>query len=146
MKYSGEKIVIAYQQVFNLPYTIIRPSALYGERCVSRRVGQVFIENVLAGRSLTVNGDGSDSLDFTYIRDLVDGVILSLNNEQAHNQIFNLTYGEGRTLNEMISILKSEFSDLLVEYKPRDTLMPERGTLSIEKARSLLGYEPFMVP
>ena len=90
---------------------------------------------------MTVNGDGSDSLDFTYIRDLVDGVILSLNNEQAHNQIFNLTYGEGRTLNEMISILKSEFSDLLVEYKPRDTLMPERGTLSIEKARSLLGYE-----
>ena len=142
LKYSGEKIVIAYQQVFNLPYTIIRPSALYGERCVSRRVGQVFIENVLAGRSLTVNGDGSDSLDFTYIRDLVDGVILSLNNEQAHNQIFNLTYGEGRTLNEMISILKSEFSDLLVEYKPRDTLLPERGTLSIEKARSLLGYEP----
>ena len=91
---------------------------------------------------MTVNGDGSDGLDFTYIRDLVDGVVLSLNNEQAHNQIFNLTYGEGRTLNEMISILKSEFSDLSVEYKPRDTLMPERGALSIEKARSLLGYEP----
>ena len=142
LKYSGEKIVIAYQQVFDLPYTIIRPSALYGERCVSRRVGQAFIENALAGRSLTVNGDGSDGLDFTYIRDLVDGVVLSLNNEQAYNQTFNLTYGEGRTLNEMISILKSEFSDLLVEHKPRDTLMPERGTLSIDKARSLLGYEP----
>jgi len=142
LKYSGEKIVIAYQQVFDLPYTIIRPSALYGERCVSRRVGQAFIENALAGRSLTVNGDGSDGLDFTYIRDLVDGVVLSLNNEQAYNQTFNLTYGEGRTLNEMISILKSEFSDLIVEHKPRDTLMPERGTLSIDKARSLLGYEP----
>jgi len=39
LKLAGEKIVIAYQQVFNLPYTIIRPSALYGPRCVSRRVG-----------------------------------------------------------------------------------------------------------
>ncbi|MEE9149606.1 MAG: NAD-dependent epimerase/dehydratase family protein, partial [Candidatus Tectomicrobia bacterium] len=41
LKVAGEKIVIAYQQVFDLPYTIIRPSALYGPRCVSRRVGQV---------------------------------------------------------------------------------------------------------
>ena len=37
LKFSGEKLVIAYNQVFDLDYTIIRPSALYGERCVSRR-------------------------------------------------------------------------------------------------------------
>ena len=47
LKFSGEKMVIAYNQVFELPYTIIRPSALYGERCISRRVGQIFIENAL---------------------------------------------------------------------------------------------------
>ena len=35
----------SFNHVFDLPYTIIRPSALYGERCVSRRVGQVFIES-----------------------------------------------------------------------------------------------------
>jgi len=70
LKYSGEKIVIAYNQVFDLPYTIIRPSALYGERCVSRRVGQIFIENALRGESITVQGDGSDRLDFTYVQDL----------------------------------------------------------------------------
>ena len=48
LKLAGEKMVIAYEQVFKLPYTIIRPSALYGPRCVSRRVGQIFIENALA--------------------------------------------------------------------------------------------------
>jgi nucleoside-diphosphate-sugar epimerase len=47
LKYSGELIVKAYNEVFDLPYTIIRPSALYGERCVSRRVGQIFIENLV---------------------------------------------------------------------------------------------------
>ena len=73
-KYAGEKIVISYGQVFDLPYTIVRPSALYGERCVSRRVGQAFIENALRNKDLTVNGDGSDALDFTYIADLVQGV------------------------------------------------------------------------
>ena len=39
LKYSGEIILKSYSKVFDLPYTIIRPSALYGERCVSRRVG-----------------------------------------------------------------------------------------------------------
>ena len=47
LKYGSEKIVIGYNQTFDLPYTIIRPSALYGERCISRRVGQIFIENSL---------------------------------------------------------------------------------------------------
>ncbi|MBZ0166266.1 MAG: NAD(P)-dependent oxidoreductase, partial [Candidatus Omnitrophica bacterium] len=73
-KYSGEKMVKAYNQAFDLPYTIIRPSALYGERCVSRRVGQIFIENAIAGKPITVQGDGGDRLDFTYIQDLISGV------------------------------------------------------------------------
>ncbi len=76
LKYAGEKLVIAYNQVFDLPYTIVRPSALYGERCVSRRVGQAFIENALRGKDLVINGDGTDALDFTYIGDLIQGVML----------------------------------------------------------------------
>ena len=50
LKFAAEKIIIAYNQVFDLNYTIIRPSALYGERCISRRVGQIFIENALFGK------------------------------------------------------------------------------------------------
>tara|TARA_B100001057_G_scaffold500204_1_gene614063 strand:+ start:738 stop:1424 length:687 start_codon:yes stop_codon:yes gene_type:complete len=56
LKYSGELMIKAYNQVFGLPYTIVRPSALYGERCVSRRVGQIFIENAIQGLDITVNG------------------------------------------------------------------------------------------
>ena len=41
LKLAGEMMVKSYNQVFNIPYTIVRPSALYGERCVSRRVGQI---------------------------------------------------------------------------------------------------------
>ena len=74
LKYAGEKLVIAYEQVFDMPYTIIRPSALYGERCVSRRVGQIFIENAITGKPIKVDGDGEDRLDFTYIEDFCQGV------------------------------------------------------------------------
>jgi len=56
LKVGGEKLVIAYQQVFGLPYTIVRPSALYGPRCVSGRVGQAFIESALRNEPLRVDG------------------------------------------------------------------------------------------
>jgi nucleoside-diphosphate-sugar epimerase len=142
LKFAGEKMVIAYNQVFDLPYTIVRPSALYGERCVSRRVGQVFIENALQGLDLEIAGDGSDRLDFTYVNDVVNGVIRIIESPNSQNQIFNLTYGQSRSIDEMVKILRDHFPGIRVNYKPRDKLMPSRGTLSMEKAKRLLGFEP----
>ena len=142
LKYGAEKLVIGYHQVFDVPYTIIRPSALYGERCVSRRVGQAFIENALVEKDLTVNGDGTDALDFTYVQDLLDGLLRVIVFPAARNQIFNLTYGQARTLNDLASIVISEFPNVRLKFNSRDKLMPERGTLSIVKARELLGYNP----
>lgn len=142
LKFAGEKMVIAYNQVFGLPYTIVRPSALYGERCVSRRVGQIFIENALKGRDIIVAGDGSDRLDFTYVGDLIHGIVRVLENENAKKHIFNLTCGQGRSIAEMAKIVKTHFPHITVRYEPKDSLMPDRGTLSVEKARRLIGYNP----
>jgi nucleoside-diphosphate-sugar epimerase len=142
LKYGGEKLVIAYNQVFGLPYTIVRPSALYGERCVSRRVGQIFIENALTGKDINIAGDGSDRLDFTYIKDLVKGIELVISKDASLNQIFNLTYGDSRSLADMAEIMKANFKNLEVNYTPKDNLTPDRGTLSIEKASSLLDFSP----
>jgi nucleoside-diphosphate-sugar epimerase len=142
LKLAGEKIVTAYNQVFGLPYTIIRPSALYGPRCVSRRVGQIFIENALNGKPLRVDGDGNERLDFTYIDDLVEGVSLVLQKPAARNQTFNLTYGSSRSVKELVDILREHFPQLEINNVERDKLMPFRGTLSVRKARELLGYNP----
>ncbi|MEP0847960.1 MAG: NAD(P)-dependent oxidoreductase [Phycisphaerae bacterium] len=142
LKLAGEHLVKAYHQVFGMPYTIIRPSALYGPRCVSRRVGQMFIENALAGAEIVVHGDGADRLDFTYVDDLIEGVRLVLESDAAVNQTFNLTCGQGRSLAELAEILRGHFPDVRLRYAARDKLMPQRGTLSIAKARTLLGYRP----
>lgn len=142
LKFAGEKMVIAYNQVFDLPYTIIRPSALYGERCVSRRVGQIFIESALSGSHLTVFGEGDEELDFTYIQDLLQGIHRVLECDAARGHVFNLTHGNARSTSELVRVLEQHFPGLDVEYKPKDRLMPERGTLSVDKARQLLGYQP----
>lgn len=142
LKVAGERMVVGYHQAFDLPYTIVRPSALYGPRCVSRRVAQVFIENALAGRNLQIEGDGSERLDFTYIDDLVNGLSRVLEHPAARNEIFNLTYGSARTIAEVAAIVEQSFPALEIEYVKRDRLMPSRGTLSVDKARRLIGYEP----
>lgn len=141
LKYSAEKIIEAYGQVFNLPYTIIRPSALYGERCISRRVGQIFIESALNNSKIIINGDGTEKLDFTYIDDLVEGVISTIKSKNSLQEIFNITFGKSRSVNTLLNIIKQNFQKVDVVYEKRDKLMPIRGTLDTSKAKKLLNFE-----
>jgi nucleoside-diphosphate-sugar epimerase len=142
LKVAGEKMVIAYQQVFDLPYTILRPSALYGPRCVSRRVGQIFIESAMKGGALKIDGDGNERLDFTYIEDLTNGIERVIQHPGSRNQIFNMTYGKSRSINDLVAIIKENFPEAPVQFVERDKLMPFRGTLSVKKLDALIGYKP----
>src|SRR5262249_47878463 len=80
--------------------------------------------------------------DFTHIEDLVDGITLVLQKRAARNQVFNLTYGSSRSVQDLVGIVRQHFPQVEVQYVERDKLMPFRGTLSVGKARQLLGYEP----
>jgi len=141
-KLSSELIIRAYHNLIGVPYTIVRPSALYGPRCINNRVTQAFIEKAIRGQALQIEGSGEEKLDFTFIGDLVAGACLVLTRDQALNTVFNLTYGEGRSIGLLIDILRGYFSDLAVEKVPRDRMKPVRGTLRIDRAKELLGYAP----
>ena len=142
LKLCGELMVKSYNQVFDLPYTIIRPSALYGERCISRRVGQIFIENAIHNKDIDIYGDDNESLDFTYIEDFISGVYNVLTSENSKNETFNITYGSERKIMDMAKIIQDNFSKIKINIKKRDKLMPKRGTLSVEKAKKLIDYNP----
>ncbi len=139
LKFGCEKLVAGYNQVFKMPYTIIRPSALYGERCVSGRVVQKFVEAALKKKPLQMVGDGKEFLDFTYIDDLVQGIYLSMIKTKSLNEIFNITYGKSKSLIDLINIIKKNINNVVVKKVERDKLMPFRGTLSVKKAEKLLG-------
>lgn len=143
-KYMAERLVRTYNHQHGVGTTILRPSALYGERCKSRRVSQVFIENALTGKPLLLEGGGDGRLDFTYIEDLVDGIIrsLALHDGPGSSETFNLTFGNARTIAELAAIVKQVVPDAVLEERPRAEDKPIRGTLSVERARRKLGFEP----
>ena len=108
---------------------------------MSRRVSQVFIENAINSKNLEINGDGQDSLDFTYIDDLINGVELVIKNKGSLGQTFNITYGKSEKIINLAEYVANKFN-VKINFKKRDKLMPKRGTLDISKAKKLMNYSP----
>lgn len=140
-KYMGERLLRTYRQSYGLQITIVRPSALYGERCISGRVSQAFIENALTGKPLLLEGGGDGRLDFTYIHDLVEGMIRALALPKGINNTFNLTFGNARTIADLAGIVRDVIPSAILEERPRAADKPIRGTLSTERAWSDLGFK-----
>ena len=143
-KYMGERLIRTYNQQHELGISIVRPSALYGERCVSRRVSQMFIENALSGKPLRLEGGGSGRLDFTYIDDLIDGMVrtLALDCSNGASHTFNLTFGNSRSIADLAEEVRLVVPDVETEDAPKANDKPVRGTLSIERAKEVIGFKP----
>lgn len=141
-KFMGERLMRTYSDQYGLGTTIIRPSALYGERCISRRVSQAFIENALSGKPLLLEGGGQGRLDFTHISDLVDGMIRAIAVHKGSTNTFNLTFGNARTIADLAAIVKDVVPEAILEERPRDENKPVRGTLSTERAQKQLNFVP----
>jgi len=140
-KYSGELITIRAAQQHGFEYTIVRPSAVYGPRDVEDRVVSKLILNAIRGGVLNVNGI-NERLDFSYVDDTADGIILAAFNNKANGEIFNITRGEDRTIHEAAQIITSMVGQGEINIREKDPTMPSRGYLDISKAKDLLGFSP----
>ena len=98
-----------------------------------------------------INGDGSYSRDFTYVDNVLQANELALLAEkpEALNTVYNVAFGERTTLNELFDCLKeylAEFdpavAEVAAEYGPNRAGDIPHSLASIEKARTLLGYQP----
>jgi nucleoside-diphosphate-sugar epimerase len=141
-KYAAEVMTFTYGRQYDIPYSIVRPSAVYGPTDVNRRVVQIFVENALMGRPMILHNGGSGMLDFTYVDDLARGFVLAAFHDHAIGETFNITCGEGRSLKDMATIIKKHIPEAEVVEKAYNDERPKRGTLDISKAQEMLGYEP----
>lgn len=141
-KYAIETLIEAYGRRHGIKYNIVRPSAVYGPTDANRRVSQIFIENALRGETLELHGGGEAMLDFTYVEDIAQGLVLATITPDVENETFNITTGNGRSLLEYAEIVQKYIPGLDIKIMPHRGHRPKRGSLSIEKAGKLLGYKP----
>jgi UDP-N-acetylglucosamine 4-epimerase len=110
-----------------------------------------FVMQLMQLESPRINGDGNYSRDFTYIDNVIqmNELAMTTKNPEAVNTIYNTAYGDRNTLNNLIEYLKeflsdydSKIADVQVEYGPNRAGDIPHSLASIEKAKTLLGYDP----
>lgn len=146
LKLAGEIATEAYLRDSDVETVIVRPSAVYGPCDVNRRVVQLYCENALRNRPLRINTGRDAVMDFTYVEDIAAGLALAATHPAAACQVFNLTRGEGRTLEELAGIVRDQIGGhVQIEREAAiDSDRPRRGALDISRARALLGYAPLV--
>jgi nucleoside-diphosphate-sugar epimerase len=143
MKLMGEKLVEDYHRLGAFDYTIIRPSAVYGEWDVEDRVVSKFMTMAMRGETLRVKG-ADEVLDFTYVEDTAMGIVLAATLDRANGNIYNITRSEQRqwSLKDAAELAICIAGKGNLEIADRDLSFPKRGRLSIMKAVRDLGYAP----
>ena len=142
MKYMGELLVKDFCTRNKMEYVIVRPSAVYGPLDVEDRVVSKFLVNAMNDRPITVKGI-RELLDFTYVDDIANGIMLAATMNQAANNTYNMTRGHSYTLLEAAKMIKEiTNSSSGIIRGSKDKNFPSRGALSIKKAGAELGYIP----
>ncbi len=141
-KLSGEMLTRVYCDRMGIEHVVVRPSAVYGFTDTNRRITQIFVERALEGKPLTLHDGGTSRLDFTYVEDIAQGLHLATLKPEAKNETFNLTRGQARSIADLAEVIREFVPDVKLVSEPTDLVRPNRGALSIDKARRLLGYEP----
>jgi dTDP-alpha-D-glucuronic acid decarboxylase len=144
-----EHLVNAAHTEFGLPTSIVRPFNIYGPRQRPAFVIPITIHRVLNGRRPVVYGDGRQTRCFTYVGDLVDGLLRCVESERAIGEAFNLGYPRERTIDEAVRhVLEACGSDLEPRRAdPRATFgagfeeVPRRIP-DVRKAARVLGWTP----
>ena len=139
-KKACELLAYTYHHLYNLNVTGLRFFTVYGPRGRPDMAPFKFIDRVSRGLQIQQFGDGSSSRDYTYISDIVDGVVRSIDRPHKY-EIFNLGKGSGTSLKEFINLVQKH-----VGRKANIRVMPDQPgdvpntCANLRKAERMLGY------
>jgi UDP-glucose 4-epimerase len=146
-KLAAEQYTCAFSTLYGLETVALRYFNVFGPRQdpTSQYAGVIalFCTAALQGRAYTVQGDGLQSRDFTYVENAVQANLLAATAPDVAGQVFNIACGERITLRDMIAILnRLAGRDLPVEYGPPRAGDVRHSLADIGRAKQLLGYAP----
>jgi nucleoside-diphosphate-sugar epimerase len=146
-KLAGELYCRAFARVYGLPVVVTRFFNVFGPRQPADSpysgVVAAFCHALLRGRPVRIDGDGRQSRDFTYVDDVVHGVLLALDADTRGCITVNLAYGEQTTVLDLYEKLSA-----LCGRSAAPTFAPPRpgdvrdSLADVSRARELLGFVP----
>ncbi len=144
-KRFAEALTMEYARKFGLDVRIIRIFNTYGPRLQKDdgRVISNFIYQALNNKPITIYGKGTQTRSFCYVSDMVKGIIKTMFNKAAKNQVINLGNPEEFTIKEAAIIIKDltvSKSKLIYKKLPEDD--PLRRKPDITKAKKILNWRP----
>lgn len=143
-KLSAEYYIHLFSKLYDLPFTILRYSNVYGYRQdVNGEAGviAIFTDKLLSGRAINIYGDGEQTRDFVFVKDVARANIAALG--MGDNQIINISSGTRISVLDMIAELTKLFkvgiSPNFLDERAGDI---KHSILSNKKARDVLKWEP----
>jgi UDP-glucuronate 4-epimerase len=141
-KRAGELLCYSYHHLYKMNIACLRIFTAYGPRQRPEMAIHKFTRLVAQGKTIPMYGDGSTRRDYTYIDDLIEGILGVINRHRGF-EIYNLGESQTTSLKELIDLIE----EALGKTAYIDMLEPQPGDVSITyaditKARQMLGYQP----
>ncbi len=141
-KRAGELLAYTYHHLYGIPTSCLRFFTVYGPGQRPEMAIAKFTRAVMAGKPIPFFGDGSTRRDYTYVDDIVDGVVRALD-RCAGYEIYNLGESATTTLSELVQLIGKAVGETPIldrqPLQPGDVLVTYAD---ISKARASLGYAP----
>ncbi len=146
-KLAMEQAAKLFSQSFNLETVCLRFFNAYGPRQSpdSPYAAAIpkFIQVMLAGEPVTIHGDGQQTRDFVYVRDIVEAMLLAADGDSIDGRVFNIAGGKSVPINELVETLQRFFPEtpdpVFGPSRQGDLLFSEADISLAERA---LGYRP----
>ena len=140
-KYIGEQYCKVFSEVYGLDTVSLRYFNVYGERMLLEGayclVLGIFAKQMLEGKPLTINNDGNQRRDFTYVGDVVNANILAAQNYDKFNgDVFNIGNGKNYSVNEVAEMFGGE------KVKDKKVIEPFQTLADNSKASLIMNWEP----
>ena len=147
-KYASELQMLSYHKQYNLSTVACRLATVYGPRQrVNERLGwrpvvASFVERLMKGRTAIVFGDGEQTRDLIYVKDVVRGLEMAFNSGKADGEAFNLGTGTETSINSLLNMIADNLGEQVQpERRPPSVGELRRMRLSIAKANETFGFD-----
>lgn len=142
-KSACEQFLYTYSKLYNIQALCLRFFTVYGPKQRPDLAIRKFIELIEKDEPIPVYGDGTTMRDYTYIDDIISGIIAAINYDKTPYEIINLGGGSPVTLNEMIETIEKVLGKKAkINRLPMQLGDVNKTVSDITKAQKLLGYAP----